>query len=410
MKKLFALMLALVMMLTAAFSLAETVTITFKADFDVAQRALPMMNVPAEQVAQFQPIFNLLNALGINVIVDGNAAQLDLNVNGNTAVSIGGKAGNEILIGSNLVPSYLFKITEEDVQNIMAQIPGVGGGQGGFDPEAFAKIGERIGGYIMKVAPTFQTAMQPGATENGSWEFEGYTFDTKTPIAVDTKAIGEAVKSLVNDLMNDQEIVGLLGSLGGNINPQEIAANINEAMSEEHMPDVTVEVYQSTANPAISYAKSEATYKGASAPSYTFWMLQKEDGTMYMEFFIVDQNLTIALTVTQTGGLLEIKGDEAQGQYVAIGFTMTSAAGGQLDLYVAEKTPLLSIFVNVDQGGALTLDLNEEGKTVLGIADLQGENSEAILQGLQQEVMTNVMQLMAIPEVASIIALFTSGM
>ena len=400
MKKLFALMLALVMMLTATCALAETVTLSFKVDTNVTSMLFP----------SYDSVFQLLNKLGIKVSTAGNAAQVDLSVGETTALSIGGKAESDILIGCSLIPSYLIKITEEDVKNMMSQIPGMGGGEGGFDPQAFAALGEKISGYIMKVAPTFQTAMQPGAPESGSWEFEGYTFDTKQPIIVDTKAIGEAVKTLVTDLMSDEEIVSLVGSFGGSINPQEIIAQVSEAMSEEHMPDVTVDVYMNSADPSVSYAKSEATYKGASEPSYTFWMLQKADGSMNMEFFMKDQNATIALAYNPQGSILvEYKGDESQGQYAAIGLTMTSATGGQLDIYIGMKQPVASVLFNVEMGdGVITLDLNEEGKTVLGIADLQGENSEAIMQGLQTELMTNVGPLFAIPEIASLIGTLTS--
>ena len=411
MKKLFALMLALVMMLTATFALADTVTIGFKVDTEILSGALTSYGMPEEQVSQMAPLFDLLNKLGLKVTTAGNAAQLDLSIGETTALSIGGKAETDILIGTNLLPSYLFKITEEDMKALLSQIPGFGG-EGGFNPEAFQALGEKISGYVMKVLPTFQTALQPGEIESGSWEFEGYTFDVKQPIIVDTKAIGEAVKTLVNDLMSDEEIASLLGSFGGSIDPQEIIANINEAMSEEHMPDVTVEVYQSTANPAISYAKSEATYKGADAPSYTFWMLGKEDGSMYMELFVADGNVTIALTYNPQGSiLLELKGDEAQGQYAALAFTMTSATGGQLDICLFSRQPMLSILFNVEMGdGEITLDLNEEGKTVLGLADLQGEKAEEYTQGLQQELLTNAMPLMAIPELAQVLALFTQGM
>ena len=409
MKKLFALMLALVMMVTASFALADTFELSFKVNTEEAGKVLPSMGIPAEQVAQFQPIFNLLNALSLKVTTANQGAQLDLNVGDKTALTIGGgPAGNDIVIGASLIPNYLLKVTEEDVKNLMSQIPGIGG-EGGFNPEQFAGIAEKYMGYVAQVIPTFQTALTPGETQTGSWSFEGYTFDTMTPINVDTKAIGEAVSKLMDDLMNDEEIVGLFSAFGGSFNPQEVLAGVKDAMSEEHMPDVTVEVYNIAGQQLPYYAKSEATYKGASEPSFTFWMLGKEDQSMYMEFDMVGQNMTFALTIDPASakGLLEMKGSE-EGQYVAIGLKLPGMNQFQIDLFLVEKVELLSIIGSITQGdGVLTLNLDEAGKTVLGIADLQ--NSEAG-QGLVQEAQTGLFQLMAIPEIAGVMALFTSSM
>lgn len=413
MKKLFALMLALVMMVTASFALADTFELSFKVNTEEAGKVLPSMGIPAEQVAQFQPIFNLLNALSLKVTTAAQGAQLDLNVGDKTALTIGGgPVGNDIVIGASLIPNYLLKITEEDVQNLMGQLsqsmPGLGG-EGGFNPEKLAGIAEKYMGYVAQVIPTFQTALTPGEAQTGSWSFEGYTFDTMTPINVDTKAIGEAVSKLMDDLMNDEEIVGLFSAFGGSFNPQEVLAGVKDAMSEEHMPDVTVEVYNIAGQQLPYYAKSEATYKGASEPSFTFWMLGKEDQSMYMEFDMVGQNMTFALTIDPANaqGILEMIGAE-EGKYVAVGLKLPGANQFQIDLFLVEKTELLSIFGSITQGeGALTLNLDETGKTVLGIADLQ--NSEAG-QGLVQEAQTGLFQLMAIPEIAGVMALFTSSM
>ena len=413
MKKLFALMLALVMMVTASFALADTFELSFKVNTEEAGKVLPSMGIPAEQVAKFQPIFNLLNALSLKVITANQGAQLDLNVNGTTALTIGGApVGNDIVIGASLIPNYLLKVTEEDAQNLMGQLsqsmPGLGG-EGGFNPEKLAGIAEKYMGYVAQVIPTFQTALTPGEPETGSWAFEGYTFDTKTPINVDTKAIGEAVSTLMDNLMNDEEIVGLFSAFGGSFNPQEVLAGVKDAMSEEHMPDVTVEVYNIAGQQLPYYAKSEATYKGASEPSFTFWMLGKEDQSMYMEFNMVGQNMTFALTVDPANaqGILEMIGAE-EGKYVAVGLKLPGANQFQIDLFLAEKTELLSIFGSITQGeGALTVNLDETGKTILSLADLMGGN---LPQELQQEATTNLFQLMAIPEIAGVMATFTGGM
>ncbi len=417
MKKLFALMLALVMMLTASFALADTVTIEFKTDFDVFSRVLPKMNggreIPAEQMAQIKPIFDLLNKMNVKISTEGQAAQLDLNIGETTAISVAGKAAedNSILVGSSIIPSYLFKITEDDMKQLMQQLPG---GAAALNLEAMQKIAEKLSGYLMKAVPAFQAAITPGTPESGSFSFEGYTFDTKTPINVDTKAIGEAVKALVTDIVSDQEIMGFIGSISGqaNLDPQQAINNINEAMSEEKMPDVTVDVYTITGQQAPFYAVAVATDKASSNTVCTFKMISREDGSIKADLEMPEAKAVITLEGSQNGILIEVKGQE-EGQYVAFAITPENAGGAVngvlIDVCIAEKTPCFSVRISYAQGeGAVTVNLDEAGKNVLGLMEVMQDQTGEKLQGVQQEAMGGLFQLMAIPEIASLMALLTT--
>ena len=417
MKKLLALMLALVMMLTASFALADTVTIDFDVNSDVLTKVMPVVNpgMPAEQMAQIQPIVDLGDKLSLKITAAGQAAQLDVNVGETNAIAIAGKGleDGSIVVGSTIIPSYLFKITEDDIKQIVQQIAGQmpGGAANLLNPETLQKLAEKATAILMKDIPAFQAVIVPGTPENGSFSFEGYTFDTKTPITIDKKALCEAVKTLVTDIVSDQDIMGLISAVSGqgNLDPQTAINNVSQSMTEENMPDVKMDAYTSSTQPALFYGEGEVSVQGGTDP-VNFKVLVREDNTAKFVADIPANNMTVNAEISQNDILIELSGKE-EGQYVAIHVTMEGESAIKLDVCLVEKTPVASIRISVEQGGGdVTVDLNEEGKTVLGLMEVLQDQTGEKLQGIQQEATAGLFKLMSIPEVSSLMAIITTTM
>ena len=415
MKKIISLILAAVMMLACLPAVAEesaaaqsasaaaaatTVNVKLAVDKGELKAVLTQTGTPEEQLASIEPVLDLLNALTVKaVIADG--FQLDLILGETTALSLGGAVNeNGLLIGSSMIPSYLINITAEQLQGMMQQfmpmLSGGEGGEGGLDMNA---IGEAVSKYMEEFMGAFQTAVVPGEAETGSWEFEGVTFDTKTPVDIDEMALAEAVKKLVNDLLNDEAIKGALANIP-NFDAEEILKSLDETLSEEHVPEVKAEMYASSAD-GSTYMVSEATYKDQEAPAYTFAMLNA-GGVMKMTITMEEKGVALVITTAQDGFLLEmLQGEAYMGLRVAIaedGFVLTV-------LSEPEKAAL-TVTVTVEQGGELTLSLDPEGRTVVTMEDLQGENAEKIGQGVAVEAQMGLMKLMAIPEIAQMVQSF----
>lgn len=416
MKKIFALMLALMMMLCGVSALAEAKTFTVKAtvDQEALQNTLSLFGAPSDTANQINAVVALLNALGFKVVVADNAAQLDLDVNGQQLLSVGG-AMNEsgLAIASNLFPSYLLTVSQETIeqmmQQIMAQMPGAGQN---FNMEALmgklmAPVSEFIG--------TVQTAVTPGEAEAVTFEVEGYTFDTKTPMNVDVNAIAEAEKKLVSDLLSDESLVEMLNAFGRGqkIDPAQIIAQNNEAMSEEHLPNVTVDVYTSTADGSIFYAESLATYKDKTDPSYRFTMLNKGQSEGTIVFYVLDQDLAISITYSANGFALEVTGNGAYFGLKASWETWGSNnANVVLEVYFMDPAKaLLKVEISITDGGEITLAMDPATQTVLSIEDIQNNKvDESVQQGFMSELQTNGMPMittimMAVPEASSLLQL-----
>ena len=81
---------------------------------------------------------------------------------------------------------------------------------------------------------------------------------------------------------------------------------------------------------------------------------------------------------------------------------------------LAIDTSAKSASVAVTDGGEISLDLNTANKTTISFEDLQNNNVDpTIQQGLQNELQTNVMGLLApimtaVPEASSLITMLMS--
>ena len=122
----------------------------------------------------------------------------------------------------------------------------------------------------------------------------------------------------------------------------------------------------------------------------------------------IDPELTVSLTASKEGIILQFEQD---GQYGA--FSIVPEADNVLDLnvFVAEKgKPLATLKISDAEPAERTLSMDPEGKTVLSIADLQGADAAKALEGLQTDMQMGIMQMMAVPEIAKVMAAYTQMM
>ena len=415
MKKIVSLLLALMLVVFSVSALAEAKTVTFKANIDSEQLTslAPMLNIDSTTQGMITPVAAIVNALSFRIVATDTAGEIDIDLNnGQRLVAIGGTLNDSgVVLGCSLVPSYLFTISPETlqqlVQQVMEQIPG---GGAGMDIDALT---EAVGGYVQKFTEALGKAITPGTAESVTLEVEGYTFDTKTPMNVDVMAIAEAVKTLVSDLVHDQNIAGMIQATGQSFNPDEVVEQISQGMTAENMPDVTVDVYTSSKDGNIFYAESTGTFKDPSAPALRLTIFGDGQGTVKAHLYVTDQSesVEIALTITQNSFALELIA--AQG-YAALRADVRDD-GATIGVYFMNQVKaLLTLDVTVADGGAVSLDLNTANKTTISIEDMQNGNvDESVQQGLMNELQNNAMGLLgpimtAIPEASSLITMLMS--
>lgn len=89
MKKKLALVLALMLALTCTAAFADTVYTRVTIDRGLAKQLLPGMGVGKDAMAIVDPVLAVVNALGVNVTSVEDGVQVDLDINGNPALTLG---------------------------------------------------------------------------------------------------------------------------------------------------------------------------------------------------------------------------------------------------------------------------------------------------------------------------------
>ena len=418
MKKWISILMAVIMMLTCLPAIAEepaaaavqapaaaaTYQVKLSADKETAKNVLPLFGLSESQTGMIDPIVDLINALAINVTSADGGIQIDLSLNGTEALSVGGTATEEgLVIASSLFPNYLLTLSQESLQGMMQQyLPAAAGGEGGAGGMDMSAMGEAVGKYIAEFMETFGTAVKPGETEQGTYEFEGITFNLRTPMDVDEAALAEATKKLVSDLLHDETITGMLASVP-NFNPEETLKSVEEMLSGEHLPEVAVEVYSDSENKERYYTVSEATYKEADSPAYRFTMLNRGAAGVKTDFRDLSSGTTFGMDYSPAGMFMYF---DQGGMYYAVRVGTGENGEAVIELFAVEKEkPLLTLSIAYIPEGERTLSLDTEGKTVLAIEEMQGESGQQAMAGLTQEAQTNVAQLMALPEVSGLMSI-----
>ena len=196
MKKLLALIVALMLALTCTSALATTVCTEVTIDRDLAKEMLPGFGVPEDQLGTIDAVLAVVNALGVRVTTVEDGAQVDLSLNDADALSLGwatDDAGASIV--STLFPNYILTIQNETIAQMMEQMsanmPGAGGeGMGGLDMAAMQEV---LGKHFAKWMEACAAAGQPGEPVAVAFEYGDYTFDTMVPVTVDMAAVTAAL-------------------------------------------------------------------------------------------------------------------------------------------------------------------------------------------------------------------------
>lgn len=428
MKKLLALIVALMMALTCMSALADNVYTKVTVDGDLAKGLLTGFGVPEDQMAIVDPVIALVNALGVSVTTVADGAQIDLDLNGNPAVSLGfamDEQGAKVV--SNLIPNYLLTVSQETIGQFMEQLaanmPGAGGEDGGMDMNAMM---ETFGGYFQPWFEACASAGQPGDPVTGEYEFMDYKFDTMVPVTVDMAVITEATQKLIDDLTADPAAMaaikgfaqGFARNSGEEFDEanfdQDFKAGMQEWMS--HFPDtVTAEFYtDSTDEDGMPfYLQGDSVWGEESG--FTYYMLFVDEGNMNMGYQMTvkdgDEEVPMEAGFAMENGGMSMYFSMGE---MYMGLVMSfSEDGFAIDVYFmnADK-PLVSLIITTIAGGDRTLPVDGEGKTVLAIEDVMSGEGEGV-EGLAGDFMANGLGALMgtlseqVPEIAGLMSMMS---
>ena len=418
MKKLIVLMMILTLALPQALVLAEepgdnesglpasvTITEELAIDKEAAKSLLPVFGLEGSQAKLAESAISVLDALSSRIVVADNGAQLDLDLNGKNVISIGGELTQEGFVAvSTLFPNYVVTASMETIMTLLQSfMPATDGSTGeessaGFGMDMTA-VSEKMSAYVSQFIAACSQAAIPGEAEAADFTYKGNSFNTKIPVELDVDAIVAAEKELVEQILTDEDIRPLLDLSaqysGGSFDPGSIRELNDQFFSEEYMPEVEVSIYvnrDEEGNEDDSFcAVSEATYKGASEPSYRYTFLSEGTyGDMKLEIPQAQTIIGFYFGTEETG--MNVHMDfEMGGQYY--GFTADMVYGADtvvtLDLFAMDpEKPLIRDVITVSMNGERTLLTDSEGKSILTLEEILSGGQEA-MAGLISDIMTN---------------------
>ncbi len=427
MKKILALILALMMALSCTGVLAEaapvevtepepealsiqadlgegvtTVTGSLSVDTDTLLMILNMMGVVDEDMLPtITTILNVVNNASGKVGLFENGAQVDIQLQDTPIVSIAGAAADEnLVIGSDLIPNYLIVISQEFIMQMVepyiAQFQDlIAQGQSaaeGIDPEALMNA-------VMPHVMTFVSALQEkvGEPEVGEYEFEGAAFQAKVPINLTVKEAFSLASDLIHGILGEEAVAGLVDTLvsasGAPIDLNSILERLDELVADvQETPDED--------QPAMEIALySGADEEGNSTNIYFTASLIKDDQTMsicggkvngavYGHINVFDE-----LTVDASAGMGETGLSASlkisfQGLFIGIEAQMAGLSDISVALYFMNPmAPVATVKVAVTPGAENTLALDSEGKTVVTLEQLMNDETGEVSGGLMMDVM-----------------------
>ncbi len=404
MKKLFALILALLLTLSCTSAFARTVTTRLTVDREQAKALFSGFGMPEAQMATVDPILSLVNALGVRVTTAEDGAQVDLDLNGADALSMGWALDDAgVNIVSTLFPNYYLTLSNETIAQIMTQMAQNMPGAGGFDMAAMQAV---FGGYYQKWLAACTAAGIPGEPVEVKYEYKNYVFDTMVPVTVDMEAITAATSELLNELLADPVAMSMLQGMAqgmaqsgaATFDPETFEADFLAGFTEwmAHFPDeVNAEVYTNANDESgMFYMYSEAYYEGEEMPFFTAYMLYENAKNMDMGFAMDLTDDEKQETVTMTAGYAMKDTDmkmffDMGGIYYGLNMSFNGGSMTFDVFFMNDKAPLMTVAVEIAEGGDRTLPVDNAGKTVLAVEEImQDANSEAA-QGLYGDIQAN---------------------
>lgn len=413
MKKMLALLLALMMALSCFGAVAEetganevsfelpALTVSYEIkelDQEAILNLLPMFGVGEDQLPIVQAILPVLAGLSEKLVVADNGVQFDLGLKGQNVLTLAGEQTEDgFAVASDILPSYVLTLSNEAIMQLMEQFMGQAEeAMAGVDME---KLAENVTTYIMEYVQVCMGAVTMGEPEKGEFAFEDpeMTFNTKTPITVDTEALKTGIMKLIGQFKSDEQIASLfsaLGTMGVELPAEDEEINVI-------MPEIVCNAYSNVDDEGnedgVVYVVTETvtTVEEESLAVNVYVLVDAENGVS-VEVDVPDQqvNVYFMFTMTEDGAALGIDVN-AMGMYfgVVANVTMGDAIVIDADLYfMNDEKPILSEQTTITFAGERTFTVLDESKTAVDLLALfnefQGGEGE-LMNGLMADVMGN---------------------
>ena len=452
MKKLLAVLLAMLLALSCTLAMAETTEaapaadnqpfpgLTIESEYDVdrdtLKAVLGKMGMDESIITLVDTLAAIVDQTGEKLVIANEGFQAEILMKGDSLLNLVGLAnGKGMTFGSNLIPNYVLDLSFDEIGDMLAaalqKAAEDAEKQAAEDPTQYldmAGLTQVMTEYFNDYVTTITTdGIIPGTPEQGEFEQDGDTYNTKIPMDISLPVILDATKAFISNLENDETVQTALLQLalsGVNVNIED-TSELDE-IDPATLPVVKVETYMTLDdNGNQSGPTLVAVYVvpvGETTAATTVYT--KVDGnTVKVDADFVSNGDTIQVAFVSDRDPQDMFGTNSRMDVYAgeqyFGCAVVTSSNDesiQYDAYLylndTEK-PIVTDRGSIVMNGALTLGVSDSA-TKISLADLTGDKAGDVLGGLMNDLSGGAVSILmtaysAVPEIGAIVGQLMGG-
>ena len=409
MKKILALVLALILGLSSVGAVADDYTATLDFDFPTEQLlSMASIAMDEETLSMAQIMLPIINQLDLQLVAVDEQIQFNIVAKDTSIASLAlGMQGDQFVVVSDLFPSYYLSVSMETVMALMEEAAAA-------MPQMDEDMEEALENALENFSENWATQLHnyAGQLENGNFVVNGESFTAKIPVNITLEELGILGLNLVKDIIADPSLATLGAMLELNASDLDvIIAQLQETAKTDPQPcDLAFYGRQNAQGElgddmAITFATTEDNQLLALS------MLILDDrcsgsvvvGDSSNSSF--EKMYTAAMSGTQEALTLEWNASEgkddsfnlditlcAMGMYFSLKADGSEAKNGYVQntaiFFPVPDFPIFTYTFTVEEGEKDPLPISTSGKTAITVEEIMNDPyaAEEKLEGLKLDV------------------------
>ena len=434
MKRLFALMVALAMLLCCATALADAIpageapeadalaaplTIYSETDIDRDVLVVDLAALGKDEafLLKADTVAAVLTEAAERLTIADDGFQWDLILNGKDILTVAGEFTEEgFTLGSNLIPNHVFSFSNEELTSMAKANASKYEEQAKalerIDPDALARaVTPHFDNFIAAATAAFKA----GEPEQGDYVMDGVSYNTMVPTDVDVAAISAALTQLEKDLLADPTVAVTIAQFDRS---GKYTKAVEKAIDPAKAPAVRLETYTTIDDQGNQTGPVDTTFtvtKPGQKDPAAMGDVQAdgEDVTAVIQLLDAGANLNLESRKTETGSAC--KADlYVKGLYFSLAVETGNRDGEEYndaDIYFLDpQNKLIGQRTTLAHEGQRTYDLSQG--TPVTLAQLKSKDRD-VMTGLSADAMIGLASIStaaseALPEeVSAMLALLS---
>ena len=441
MKKTVAMLLALIMALSATLALAEpakarneglSLVSSINIDRDKAGKLMDEQKLDEQTRQLVDSALAVVNAASDRLCIAQNGVSYELFLNETEVLCFTfGMTDDGLVALSNLIPGHALTVSNDTI-NIATGVCGIASEiskEVRLEREAQAyKATAAMSPYFTEFVEDLLPAIQLGNEEKGDFTLRnGKTFNTCMAISLDRQGVADALNNMFSNMLKDSVVLAVL--VNALVTDEDLA---NSAFVAENVPVIDIALYANLDDKGEELSPEKAigislTLPGQTEVCASLELCQSEDSVQAMldipgsegagDTFIAFGYAPYDEEINAGSATLQVKyNGEYYGDILYFGLDeKENAMIATNELYIQDPDQPLATATTAHYAGEPTLDLSIGDRRAIAAESLViGETAEKLKQELMQEVLFSGLGIIgtatkAVPEFATLLSLLSSA-